>query len=476
MGAIIFGEENPVATESFQELSPREKETSEDVTVQLSKIPEIHEDGKLPEPELVEDPALKGTLKRLKTTVLDVVEKSKEQAIEEVTHSSHVIPKIKLGSVKPSKSVKSSSASKSQSVKDAAILDVLAKIKVQSLQNTNSSNYTSGVDPEDDDQAYASNYTMGVEPEDDDQDYSMPLIFNSSSLGGNDTLPDDTQRPIDLPREPVYMRHRFLNGPQSLKDKDIAAWDMSRDSKIADYADGQLLVAAVNGDGLYFSSDSGNSWDVYDVASYGVHNWLGVTINYEGEKLAVLVKGETPADTTLYRSSDFGVTWKLSKKAGPGNYGHIAGSFEGSKLYITDNGEIPAIKYTYDQCKSFGVTKNFPVPPGKWVALATDFFGENVYAASEQSSLGGMVYVSTDKAKSFSVIFSLGIKFWSAIYPQNWGSHVFFTAFDDTSIWFSKNAGDNVVIAGHAPYVNASLCVSFEQHGGGFVYAVKPVI
>jgi hypothetical protein len=145
-----------------------------------------------------------------------------------------------------------------------------------------------------------------------------------------------------------------LDNEEGLAGKNVLFWDMSRDSKTADYADGQYIVAAVEGGTLYYSADSGETFNSYS-ASAGVRDWMAVTINYEGEKLSALVRGTDTATVsgstlcTVIRSKDFGYTWTRSTKAGTGEFAQLVANFEGSKLYMTVNGEIPAIKRSYDQ-------------------------------------------------------------------------------------------------------------------------------
>ena len=119
----------------------------------------------------------------------------------------------------------------------------------------------------------------------------------------------------------VYLPHRSLHlKNKSLTGKDIGVWDMSRDSKIADYADGQFVVASLRGIGpLYYSMDSGESF--YDFRkSSGEKDWVAVAVNYEGEKITAVAKGPVSFDSEtgakddgsdtagIFTSSDFGVT------------------------------------------------------------------------------------------------------------------------------------------------------------------------
>merc|ERR1719359_486173 len=92
----------------------------------------------------------------------------------------------------------------------------------------------------------------------------------------------------DLRGPPLYNRHIHLND-SIIADKNVLFWDMSRDSKVADYADGNFIIAAVEDDALYYSSDSGRTFTTNQKSS-GVRDWLAVTVNYEGEKMAALVR------------------------------------------------------------------------------------------------------------------------------------------------------------------------------------------
>ena len=270
---------------------------------------------------------------------------------------------------------------------------------------------------------------------------------------------------------------------------------MSRDSKVADYADGQFVVASLVGIGpLYYSMDSGESF--YDFGkSSGERDWIAVTINYEGEKITAiaresmrhnvaiskgsmkneslpLVRGDESDIASVYTSDDFGVTWvESSDEARP--YSHLAASFDGDKVYVTVNGDTPSIMRSHDHGKRWVLVSVFPVAPIRWTSIVTDHGGDNVYVVSESSEDGGFLFVSEDKGKTFTVRSELGLKKWSGLYPQNWGDRIFLTAYNDPRVYYSKDVGRTYEAVAELPYVNSSLCVSFEQYGGGFIYAIK---
>merc|ERR1711871_679742 len=184
------------------------------------------------------------------------------------------------------------------------------------------------------------------------------------------------------------------------------------------------------------------------------------------------IRNDGSDSASVFTSADFGVTWAESTDE-VGHYTNLAVSFDGDKVYVAVNGNNPSIMRSHDQGKRWAWASDFPVAPGKWVSIATDHGGDNVYVASESSEDGGFIFVSENKGKTFVVRSELGMKKWSGLYPRNWGDRIFFTAYDDANIYYSKDVGLTYEIAAQLPYVNSSLCVSFEQYGGGFIYAIK---
>ncbi len=105
----------------------------------------------------------------------------------------------------------------------------------------------------------------------------------------------------------------------------LAVWT-PRDSNrqwrsMASSADGSKLVAAVDGEPIYISADSGATW-----AQRESHrNWQSVASSADGSKLvAVRVGGQ------IYTSADSGVTW--TARESDRFWVSVASSADGSKL------------------------------------------------------------------------------------------------------------------------------------------------
>ena len=158
----------------------------------------------------------------------------------------------------------------------------------------------------------------------------------------------------------VYLPHRYMQrANESLAGKTIIHWDMSRDGKVADYADGQFVVAALEGPSpLYYSVDSGEKFTTH-LNSSGVRNWVAVAINYEGERIVAIAKGRVWYDqdtgvkhdgsesAVVLTSSDFGVTWEQQEDASSGHYTHLAVSYDGRFMYIAVQVSISSIYGCY---------------------------------------------------------------------------------------------------------------------------------
>lgn len=99
-------------------------------------------------------------------------------------------------------------------------------------------------------------------------------------------------------------------------------------------------------------------------------------MNNVGEKITALVGGATATNVTAWRSNNFGVSWAKLTNAGQGNFAHLASSAAGAIIYITVNGQQPAIKYSYNGGAAWAIVTVFDllVNPVKWVALGTDNF------------------------------------------------------------------------------------------------------
>ena len=216
--------------------------------------------------------------------------------------------------------------------------------------------------------------------------------------------------------EPTYMKARKICSGVNANDcvldsSDVLFFGMSNDPRIP-FTDGKFIAAALSNGPIFYSSNSGESFTSYNSSS-GTKTWKALIVNNVGEKITALVGGARAANTTVWRSNNFGLTWFKLNNAGQGNFGQLAANAAGNILYVSVNNAIPAIKYSYNGGSTWFDVITFDgfVNPVKWVALATDYSGNNVFAASEQSAVGGgSIFRSTDKGLTYFVMAALPTK------------------------------------------------------------------
>jgi photosystem II stability/assembly factor-like uncharacterized protein len=95
-------------------------------------------------------------------------------------------------------------------------------------------------------------------------------------------------------------------------------------------ADGSKLAAAVNGGGIYTSSNGGANWT--QQASAPSANWTSIDSSADGSKLAAVATGGG-----IYTSSNYGVTWTQGTNAPVRSWSSITSSADGTKLAAAVN-------------------------------------------------------------------------------------------------------------------------------------------
>lgn len=301
----------------------------------------------------------------------------------------------------------------------------------------------------------------------------------SSHRGGSHALGEeginDDHKYINAPATALEIAADMTNSPTYIKiaknedgtidSMNILLVDMSKDYKEAQYADGKYIAAATEGGPIYYSSDFGETFTSY-LESSGVYKWKALSINYVGEEITAMVKDEASDNEAMMkirRSDDFGINWK-DVSLDEGLYAQMAVSMTGQNIYLTvnDADDYPSIKYSLDGGESWDATTVFGIlgleNPVEFVALACDWSGKDVYAASAQQEDGkGAIFVSTDSGFSYFALTAVEPAVWSGIYTSNWLGKVYFVEKNTGSIFYSRDKGGTIRHTGALPWTGDDL-------------------
>lgn len=150
---------------------------------------------------------------------------------------------------------------------------------------------------------------------------------------------------------------------------------------VASSADGDTLVAGVNGGQLYTSTDAGVSWR----ASPITHPWIGVASSADGNSM---VAAGIPSP--IYTSTDGGVNW--TPRTASANWRAVASSADGSRLAAASDGNPIYIS------TDGGATWTPRAVSAAWRGVASSSDGSRLVAAG----FGSQIYTSTDAGVSWT--------------------------------------------------------------------------
>jgi hypothetical protein len=150
-------------------------------------------------------------------------------------------------------------------------------------------------------------------------------------------------------------------------------------------SDGMKLLAAGNtsAQAVYLSTDGGETWTSRAIPDSG---WIKATSSADGNNLMII------NSTKIYASSDSGQTW--STKAFPasgGSFASIAGSKDGTKIYISKHGGASTVWASTDSGTTW--TQKSTVAGG--IALATSADGTIVIGNGRVSKDSGATWTTT---------------------------------------------------------------------------------
>jgi hypothetical protein len=176
-----------------------------------------------------------------------------------------------------------------------------------------------------------------------------------------------------------------VNGGQIFTSTNYGVNWTARDSNrgwsaVASDADGVKLVASVNSGYIYTSTDSGANWTPRTASN--IRSWASVASSLDGTRLIACAAG-----AGVFISGDSGGGWSLTL-AGAGPWSGVASSGNGSNLVaVINGGQI----YT---SSSSGASGSWIARDSNraWVSVASSTDGGRLVAAVN----GGDLYVSTD--------------------------------------------------------------------------------
>lgn len=197
---------------------------------------------------------------------------------------------------------------------------------------------------------------------------------------------------------------------------------------VASSADGSRLIAAAEGDQLFLSSDSGQSWSPRSVKVF----WSGVAASENGTNIIAVAQtaGGTPGP--VYTSADGGEVWTLRSGAGSRVWTGVAMAADASRMVAAAAGD--RLLVSVDR----GVTwADFNSPIATWMGVASSADGLSLAAAPFNapivtSSNGGTNWIAHPSSGSFA---------WTAIACSADGNKIM-AAVDNGAIYISMDAGN----------------------------------
>jgi hypothetical protein len=196
---------------------------------------------------------------------------------------------------------------------------------------------------------------------------------------------------------------------------------------ITSSADGERLLAAIEGDLLLMSTDAGQNWTPRNTP--GNRTWTGVGSSADGTNLvAVAATGQ------LYTSADGGEVWTLRASAGTRGWNDAAVSANAATMVAAAAGDRLIVS------KDKGVSWNdFNSPVANWIAVASSANGLRLVAVAANN----FVYTSVNGGTNWVARNSSGSRVWSAVVISADGNKI--AATSDAGIFISLDAGNTWV-------------------------------
>ncbi len=162
-------------------------------------------------------------------------------------------------------------------------------------------------------------------------------------------------------------------------------------------------VACVNGGGIYYSNNFGQTWHTTDISN---NNWSSVSLNDYGQAYACVNGGD------IYYSGDYGQNWNITSYDISNNWSCISVNNNGNLFACVNGGEIYYYDLTDNLITSYYIINN-------WSSISLNDNGQ-VYACGE----GGGIYYSGDYGQNWNITSNDISNNWSCISINNYGNAI----------------------------------------------------
>ena len=286
-------------------------------------------------------------------------------------------------------------------------------------------------------QGNAQNYSITW----NDQDATRPSSGGSSTYASSSSIPNI---PTTAPQKTGYTFVGWFTGATSGSQ----------------LTNGSYTPASPYGSRTFYAhwtlnkSNSAGTWAWTNRSSAGSANWHALATSADGAKLFAGVDG----GGSLYRSTDFGVTWSPITGTSGHNWFSIASNIDGTKVVAVDHGgdiwTSTDSGSTWTQ-RSVGAVRD-------WECIASSSDGVKLVAVASNGSNNGFIYTSTDSGATWSSnLAPAGTNKFTGVTSSDDGNKLAVTSWAN-GIYTSSNSGQTwtartlpVPNAGSATYLQA---------------------
>jgi hypothetical protein len=243
----------------------------------------------------------------------------------------------------------------------------------------------------------------------------------------------------------------------SAQDWTLTSAPITNWSCVASSADGTKLVAAVNGAGIYTSTNSGITWSLTSAPST---NWTVVAQSADGNKLVAATSVPIGSDA-IYTSTNSGLSW-IQTSASLGWGLSIASCADGSKLVAAAQQFPGPIYISTNSGTDWTLVAQF-IPVCYSVASSAD---GTVLVASEYGGTpyggAGAIVVSTNSFSGWTTTFAGGL--WSpcALALSVDGAKLVAAVEREGPIFTSTNSGTTLEVTSAPRYYWSSVASSAD--------------